>query len=140
MAGIRIFATGGIGGVHRGAELNFDISADLTEMGRTPVAVVSAGAKAILDIPKTLEVLETQGVNVLGYKTKELPAFYTRKSGCEVNVCIEDDLDAARIVKSHFDDLKLQSGLLIANPIPEDEEANNSKINLAIETALKEAE
>lgn len=140
MAGIKIFATGGIGGVHRGAELNFDISADLTEMGRTPVAVISAGAKAILDIPKTLEVLETQGVNVLGFQTEEFPAFYNRTSGCRVNTVLNDEEDAARIVRTHFDDLQLGSGLLIANPIPKEQEANNSKITGAIEQALKEAE
>ena len=97
-AGIEFFVTGGIGGVHRGAELTFDVSADLEELGRTNVTVICAGAKAILDLPKTLEVLETKGVPVLGYQTKELPAFYTRTSGLKVDYELKDALDAAEIL------------------------------------------
>ena len=105
MAGIRVFATGGIGGVHRGAEKTMDISADLTELGRTPVAVVSSGVKSILDIGKTLEYLETQGVNVFGWKTKDFPAFYTVKSGFQANESLDTPESAGDILKWHFDKL-----------------------------------
>lgn len=99
-AGIEVFVTGGIGGVHRGAQQTFDISADLEELAKTNVTVVSAGAKAILDLPLTMEVLETKGVPVLGYQTEELPAFYTRKSGLKVDYAIKDTVDAAKIIKA----------------------------------------
>jgi len=117
-AGIRVFATGGIGGVHRGAELDFDVSADLTELGRTPVAVVCAGAKSILDLPKTLEILETQGVPVVGYKTDEFPAFFTRQSGLNLHQRIDTAVDAASMI-NHQALMGLDTGLVIANPIPD---------------------
>ena len=118
-AGVEFFVTGGIGGVHRGAQETFDISADLEELGRTNVTVICAGAKAILDLKLTLEVLETKGVPVLGYQTEELPAFYTRSSGLKVDYAIKDAEDAARIVKAKRD-LGLDGGILITNPIPEE--------------------
>ena len=116
-AGVEFFVTGGIGGVHRGAELTFDVSADLEELARTNVTVICAGAKAILDLAKTLEVLETKGVPVLGYQTSELPAFYTRTSGLKVDYAIKDEEDAAAIVKAKRD-FGLDGGVLITNPIP----------------------
>ncbi|AZR73126.1 pseudouridine-5-phosphate glycosidase [Anoxybacter fermentans] len=139
LAGIRIFATGGIGGVHRGAETSFDISADLTELGMTNVAVICAGAKAILDLPLTLERLETLGVPVLGYGTDEFPAFYSRKSGLKVDQRIDTPEQLARILKTKWD-LGLNGGVLITNPIPEEAEIPAEEINDTIETALKEAE
>ena len=139
MAGIRFFATGGIGGVHRGAEQTFDISADLEEFARTNVAVVCAGAKAILDIPLTLEYLETAGVTVLGFKTDDFPAFYTRKSGCAVDFRIENAGEAARIVKIQ-DDLQIENGILIAVPIPQEDELNPIYINDNIQRALQKAD
>ena len=119
MAGIPIFATGGIGGVHRGAQQTMDISADLQELAHTNVAVVGAGCKSILDIGLTLEYLETMGVPVLGYKTDDFPAFYTRKSGFGVDYNLPDSKTAAKILKTKWD-LKLNGGVLIANPIPEE--------------------
>ena len=145
MAGIRFFATGGIGGVHRGAlgtdvsRPTFDISADLEELARTDVAVVCAGAKAILDIPLTLEYLETAGVTVLGFETDDFPAFYTRKSGCKVDYRVENAEDAARIIRTKTD-LALHNGILIAVPIPEKDELDPEFINENIEKALKKAE
>ena len=121
MAGIRIFATGGIGGVHKGAETNFDISADLTELGKTDVLVVAAGAKAILDVPKTLEVLETQGVPVIGYQTNTLPAFWTRESNLDVPLRMNNTSQISDFLKVR-DELHLNSGILIANPIPKKDE------------------
>ncbi|MGF1611504.1 MAG: pseudouridine-5'-phosphate glycosidase [Kiloniellales bacterium] len=118
-AGIEVFATGGIGGVHRGADTSFDISADLTELARTPVAVVAAGAKAVLDLPRTLEVLETLGVPVIGYRIDELPAFYTAESGLAIEGRVESAQEAARLTRAHWE-LGLRSGLLIANPPPAD--------------------
>ena len=137
MAGIEVFVTGGIGGVHRGAQQTFDISADLQELGRTNVTVVCAGAKAILDLPLTLEVLETLGVPVLGYGTNELPAFYTRTSGLKVDYAIRNAQDAARIIKTKRD-MNLDGGILITNPIPEEYSMDATTINTAIDTALKE--
>ncbi len=137
MAGIEVFVTGGIGGVHRGAQQTFDISADLQELGRTNVTVVCAGAKAILDLPLTLEVLETLGVPVIGYGTNELPAFYTRTSGLKVDYAIRNAQDAARIIKTKRD-MKLDGGILITNPIPEEYSMDATTINAAIDTALKE--
>lgn len=134
-AGVEFFVTGGIGGVHRGAQETFDISADLEELGRTNVTVICAGAKAILDLKLTLEVLETKGVPVLGYQTEELPAFYTRSSGLKVDYAIKDAEDAARIVKAKRD-LGLDGGVLITNPIPEEYSMDPSIINKAIEEAL----
>ncbi|MBF0408308.1 MAG: pseudouridine-5'-phosphate glycosidase [Candidatus Riflebacteria bacterium] len=139
IAGIRIFATGGIGGVHRGAEKNFDISADLPELSKTPVAVVSAGAKAILDLPLTLEYLETLGVPVVGFKTSELPAFYYRKSGLMLNESVSSANEAARLMFMQWQ-LPDSGGILIANPIPEEDALDSQIINSAIESALKLAD
>lgn len=136
-AGVEFFVTGGIGGVHRGAESTFDISADLEELGRTNVTVICAGAKAILDLPKTLEVLETKGVPVLGFKTSELPAFYTRTSGLKVDYEIKDYADAARIVKAKRE-FGLNGGVLITNPIPEEYSYDPEEINKVINEAIVE--
>jgi pseudouridine-5'-phosphate glycosidase len=137
-AGIAVFATGGIGGVHRGAETTFDISADLDELGRTPVAVVCAGAKSILDIPKTLEVLETKGVPVLGFGTAEFPAFWTRTSGKPVDRRVADAREAADIIALQFA-LGL-GGVLVANPIPEAHAMDAAEIEGHIAAALREAD
>lgn len=139
MAGIKIFATGGIGGVHRGAQETFDISADLLELAQTDVAVVCAGAKSILDIGLTLEYLETNGVPVVGYQTDELPAFYTRKSGFRVDYRIDSPEEMAQTLKAKWD-LKLKGGLIIANPIPEAYAMDLDTITKAIEEALKQAQ
>ena len=139
MAGIRIFATGGIGGVHKGAETNFDISADLTELGKTDVLVVAAGAKAILDVPKTLEVLETQGVPVIGYQTNTLPAFWTRESNLDVPLRMNNTSQISDFLKVR-DELHLNSGILIANPIPKKDEISSKIIKSYIETAQEEME
>ena len=117
MAGIRVFATGGIGGVHRRVEETLDVSADITELGRTTVAVVCSGAKSILDLPKTMEVLETQGVPIIGYGTNTFPAFYTRDSGLGLDVRVDTPELAARIVRIHQD--LHAGGVVVANPIPE---------------------
>jgi len=138
MAGIRVFVTGGIGGVHRGAQETFDISADLEELGRTNVAVVCAGAKSILDIGLTLEYLETKGVPVIGFNTEEFPAFYTRRSGFKVDYAADSAEEIARALKAKWD-LGIGGGAVIANPIPEEYEADPERINSAIEKALKEA-
>lgn len=139
LAGIRIFATGGIGGVHRGAQESFDISADLEELANTDVAVVCAGAKSILDIGLTLEYLETAGVPLIGFDTDELPAFYTRKSGFKVDYNMDSPKEIAEVLKSKWD-LKLDGGVVIANPIPEEDQMDYHTINKAIEEALVEAE
>ncbi|SHE52143.1 pseudouridine-5'-phosphate glycosidase [Clostridium fallax] len=139
LAGIKVFATGGIGGVHRGAEHTFDISADLEELANTNVAVVCAGAKSILDLGLTLEYLETKGVPVVGFKTEELPAFYTRKSGFKVDYKVESEKELAKVIKAKWD-LGLKGGLVIGNPIPKEYEMDYNKINKAIEEALKESE
>lgn len=138
MAGIRIFATGGIGGVHRGATESMDISADLQELARTSVAVVSAGVKSILDLPLTLEYLETMGVPVLGYQTRELPAFFTRKSGLTVDYRMENPKEIADLLQTKWN-LGLEGGVLIANPIPIAHEAKYTTIQAAIEAALQQA-
>ncbi|ADO84419.1 pseudouridine-5'-phosphate glycosidase [Ilyobacter polytropus] len=138
-AGIRIFATGGIGGVHRGAETTFDISADLQELANTNVAVVCAGAKSILDIGLTLEYLETNGVPVVGYQTDELPAFYTRKSGFKVDYKVDNPKEIALALKAKWE-LGLNGGMVIANPIPEEYSMDNKLITHVIENALIEAE
>jgi pseudouridine-5'-phosphate glycosidase len=135
-AGIRIFATGGIGGVHRGQP--FDESADLLELGRTPVAVVCAGAKAILDLPLTLEVLETEGVPVIGYQTDEFPAFYSRSSGLPLEMRVETPQEVAAILKTH-DQLGLNAGTLIAQPIPVEAEWPVAEAQGVIEEALRDA-
>ncbi len=137
MAGVQFFVTGGIGGVHRGAEHTFDVSADLEELARTDVTVICAGAKAILDLPKTLEVLETKGVPVLGFQTKELPAFYTRTSGLNVDYEIKDYEDGARIVYAKHE-MGLPGGILITNPIPEEYSIPAEQINEVIERAIRE--
>ena len=138
MAGISIFATGGIGGVHLGAETTMDISADLEELARTPVMVVCAGAKSILDLGLTLEYLETHGVPVIGYGTEELPAFYTRKSGFGVDYRIDTPADLA---KSFYvkQDMGLVGGMLVANPIPEEYSMDADVIGKAISDAVEEA-
>jgi pseudouridylate synthase len=137
LAGIRVFATGGIGGVHRGASESFDISADLQELANTNVAVVCAGIKAILDLGLTLEYLETFGIPVLGYKTDELPAFYTQKSGFKVNYNMESTTDIAQLLKTKWE-LKLKGGVIIANPIPKDKELDFKVMKDAIDKALVE--
>ncbi|WP_306640095.1 pseudouridine-5'-phosphate glycosidase [Sanyastnella coralliicola] len=139
MAGINVFVTGGIGGVHRGAELSWDVSADLTELGQTNVAVVSAGAKAILDIPATLEYLETLGVPVVGFKTGDFPAFYSRQSGSQVEYRCESYSELAKFITTKWD-LDLKGGVLVANPIPEEHSMDHAVIEEAIQLAIAEAE
>ncbi len=138
LAGIRIFATGGIGGVHRGAETTMDISADLQELAHTPVAVVCAGAKMILDIGLTLEYLETMGVPVLGMGTEDFPAFYCRKSGFGVDYAAKDELDAAKVLKAKWD-LGLRGGVLIGNPVPEEYALDFDEMNAVIQRAIDSA-
>ena len=137
-AGIKVFATGGIGGVHRGAETTFDISADLEDLGRTQVAVVCAGAKSILDIAKTLEVLESKGVPVLGYGTDDFPAFWARTSGGKVDHRVDSAKDAAKVIALQFA-LGL-GGVLVANPIPASEALDKDEIEGRINEAIKGAE
>lgn len=138
LAGIKIFATGGIGGVHRGAETTMDISADLEELAMTPVMVICAGAKSILDLGLTLEYLETKGVPVIGYGTKELPAFYTRKSGFGVDYELDTPLELATAfhVKQ---EVGLKGGMLVTNPIPEEFSMDPDVINKAIDEAIAES-
>ncbi|GLT50721.1 hypothetical protein SLA2020_241870 [Shorea laevis] len=138
MVGIPVFVTGGIGGVHRHGENTMDISSDLTELGRTPVAVISAGVKSMLDIPRTLEYLETQGVCVAAYKTHEFPAFFTERSGCKVPCRVDTPEDCAQLIDVSFK-LNLGSGVLIAVPIPKEHSASGDLIESAIERALREA-
>ncbi len=139
LARIKIFATGGIGGVHREAGMTFDISADLQELAQTPVAVVCSGAKSILDLPLTKEYLETMGVPVLGFKTEELPAFYCRESGLKVDYVVNDEMEAAKVIKTQWS-LDLKSGLVIANPIPEEYALPKDCMDKIIEESLKKAE
>jgi len=139
MAGIKIFATGGIGGVHRGAEKTFDISADLQELARTPVVVVCSGAKAILDLPLTKEYLETMGVPVIGFGSEELPAFYCRESGLKVDYVVNDEVEAVKIIRA-MQDLELGGGMIIANPIPEEYALSMEYMNEVIEEAVRAAE
>lgn len=138
IAGIRVFATGGIGGVHRNAQKTFDISADLEELARTNVAVVCAGAKSILDIGLTLEYLETRGVPVLGYKTEDFPGFYTRKSGYKVDYRVDSAEDIADAIKTKYD-LGLNGGIVVTNPIPEESEMDYELITKSIDAAINEA-
>ena len=138
LAGIRVFATGGIGGVHRGAETTMDISADLEELGRTPVLVVCAGAKAILDLGLTLEYLETKGVPVIGYGTEELPAFYTRTSGFKVDYRLDTPEEIAAAFRAQ-QEMGLGGGMLVANPIPEAYSMDPARINAAIDQAVADA-
>ena len=137
MAGIRVFATGGIGGVHRGAQQTFDISADLEELAQTPVMVVCAGAKSILDLGLTLEYLETKGVPVIGFGTEELPAFYTRHSGFKVDYRIDTPEELAAAFKAKMD-CGLKGGMLVTNPIPEEFSMPKEVIDKAIDQALRE--
>ena len=136
-AGIEVFVTGGIGGVHRGATETMDISADLQELAKTNVTVICAGAKAILDLPLTLEYLETMGVPVLGYQTEELPAFYTRKSGLKVDYKVDSAKEMADIIKEKRNS-GLEGGILLTNPIPEEFAMDQKVIDNAINQALKE--
>ena len=139
MAGIKVFATGGIGGVHRGAQETFDISADLQELAHTDVAVVCAGAKSILDIGLTLEYLETQGVPVVGFGTDELPAFYTSKSGFGVDYRVDTPEELAEALNTKWD-LGIEGGVVVANPIPPEYEMDPAVIDSAISEAVKEAD
>ena len=139
MAGIKVFATGGIGGVHRGAQQTFDISADLEELASTPVMVICAGAKSILDLGLTLEYLETKGVPVIGYGTDELPAFYTRHSGFGVDYRIDTPEELASMFQAKLD-CGLKGGVLVTNPIPEEYSMPKDVIDRAIEQALHEAD
>lgn len=138
LAGIEVFATGGIGGVHRGVEATLDISADLDELARTPVAVVCAGAKAILDLPRTLEYLETRGVPVVGYGTDRFPAFWSRDSGLPAPIRLDTPQALARLIRAKAA-LGLEGGVLVANPVPEADEIPAAEIGPAIEAAVGEA-
>jgi len=138
MAGINVFATGGVGGVHRGVIDTFDISADLIELSKTSVVVVSAGVKSILDIPKTLEVLETLGVTVVGYKTDDFPSFYSQKSGSKLYMKAENPTEIAKIFKNKLS-LGLDGGILVPNPIEKSKEIPNKVVDSAIDKALNEA-
>ena len=137
-AGIRVFTTGGIGGVHRGATDSFDISADLTALADTPIICVCAGAKAILDLPKTVEYLETIGVPVIGYCTEELPAFYSRSSGLKVDVVVDNQDDAARLAERHWR-LGARSSVLVCVPVPEEFEIKSTVIDSALDAATATA-
>ena len=139
MAGIEVFATGGIGGVHRGAETTMDISADLEELANTPVMVICAGAKSILDLGLTLEFLETRGVPVLGYQTEELPAFYTRHSGFSVDYRVDTPEELAQVFHTKRE-MGLKGGVLVGNPIPEQYSMDKATIDAAIDKAIAEAE
>lgn len=139
MAGIEVFVTGGVGGVHRGAQQTFDISADLEELGQTNVTVVSAGVKAILDLKLTLEVLETKGVPVLSYQTDEFADFYTRHSGIKMENVVNSPKEVAEIIHAKRVN-NLKGGILVANPIPEEDAMDSKVINEGIEAALKKAE
>ena len=137
LAGIKVFATGGIGGVHRGAETTMDISADLEELAMIPVMVICAGAKSILDLGLTLEYLETKGVPVIGYGTEELPAFYTRKSGFKVDYRIDTPEELAAAFRAKME-MGLKGGMLVTNPIPEEYSMDPDRINAAIDQAIAE--
>lgn len=139
MAGIRVFATGGIGGVHRGAQQSFDVSADLQELAQTPVAVVCAGAKSILDLGLTLEYLETHGVPVIGYQTSWLPAFFTRDSAFKVDYQLDSAQAIAQVMHAKWA-MNLHGGLVVANPIPEAFAMQRAAIDAAVEQALQEAQ
>ena len=136
-AGIRVFATGGIGGVHRQAP--FDVSGDLPELGRSPLVVVCAGAKAILDLPATMEYLETMGVPILGYQTEAFPAFYSRESGLKVNARVDSPAEIARIARAQWD-LGIESALLVVQPPPEEAALPSAEVERMIAQALEEAE
>ena len=138
MAGIRVFATGGIGGVHRGAQQSFDVSADLQELARTSVAVVCAGAKSILDLPLTLEYLETHGVPVVGYQTERLPAFFTVDSDCKVDYRLDSAQEIAQALIAKWT-MGLHGGMVIANPVPQAFSLPRARMDAAVEQALREA-
>ena len=138
LAGIQVFATGGLGGVHRGGENSLDISADLMELGRTPVVVVCAGAKSILDIGRTLEVLETQGVPVVGYQTKKFPAFHYRDTVFDLHASVDHVEELARMIEAHFQ--LINCGFLVANPIREEDAMNHVEVEQFIAQAVREAE
>ena len=138
LVGIRVFATGGIGGVHRGAELSFDISADLPEIARTPVAVVCAGAKAILDLPRTLEMLETFGVPVVGYRTNKFPAFYVEDSGLPLQARVDTTAEAAQLMQIHWE-LGLSSGIVFCNPPPSVSALRKQEVDAWITQAVQSA-
>ena len=137
MAGINVFATGGIGGVHRGAEVTMDISADLEELAQTPVMVICAGCKSILDIGLTLEYLETHGVPVIGMGTEDMPAFYTTKSGFKVDYKVDSPAELAQFFKTHIE-LGMKGGVLVGNPIPDEYSMDPEVINPAIDQAIEE--
>ena len=137
-AGIAVFATGGIGGVHRGAETTFDVSADLDELARTPVAVVCAGAKALLDLPKTLEALETRGVPVVGYRTGDLPAFWSRTSGLRLGLRLDSAAELAALIRTQRE-LAARTGMVIANPIPPEAEIPAAELAAHIDAAVAAA-
>ena len=137
LAGVKIFVTGGIGGVHRGVEDTMDISADLQELARTNVCVICAGAKAILDLPRTLEYLETMGVPVLGYGVEELPAFYSRESGLKVDYRVDSGLEVAKILKEKWD-MNLNGGVLVTNPIPHEYSYDFKEMEKIIDQAMVE--
>lgn len=137
MAGIKVFATGGIGGVHRGAETTMDISADLEELASTNICVICAGAKSILDLPKTMEYLETKRVEVIGYQTENLPAFYCNTSNVKVNHRLDTPEEIAKLLKTKWD-LGLEGGILVTNPIPEEYSMDEKEINKAIDEAINE--
>ena len=139
LASLEIFATGGIGGVHRNAQNTFDISADLTELAQTNIAVVSAGVKSILDIGLTLEYLETLGIPVIGFRTEDFPAFYTRESGYKVNYKLDSAKEIAEMIRTKWE-LGLNGGVIVANPIPVEYSMDKSLIDKAIEEALKSAD
>lgn len=136
--GIQVFSTGGIGGVHRDAELSFDISSDLTALSRYPMIVVCAGAKSILDLPRTMEVLETLGVPVIGYRTEELPAFHSRRSGIRLDIVAESADEIARIARTHWD-MGFKSGLLVTVPVPEAYEIAYDEVEALCHSAFEEA-
>lgn len=138
LAGISVFVTGGIGGVHREGQVTLDVSADLMELARTPVAVVCAGAKAILDLPRTLEVLETHGVPVIGFQTSEFPAFYTRSSGLPVDVQLDTPEAVAATMRAKWD-LGLGGGVLVATPVPQEHAMDAREVDGVIEQALEDA-
>jgi pseudouridylate synthase len=139
MAGIKVFATGGIGGVHRGAGMSFDISADLNALSRYPVITICAGAKAILDLPKTMEVLETLGVPVVGYQTDELPAFYSRSSGIKLDLRADSSEEVAAIAAKHWQ-LRFSTSVLVVAPISSENEVPANEINHEIDEALMAAD
>jgi pseudouridine-5'-phosphate glycosidase len=139
LAKIPVFSTGGIGGVHRDAEKSFDISSDLIALSKYPIVVVCAGAKSILDLPRTVEVLETLGVPLIGYKTTELPAFYSRSSGIKLDIMTEEPQEVARIAKEHWK-LGFKSGLLVVTPVPETAEIPAQEMEVFYQIAMAEAE